>query len=135
MDTFNITLGNANQNLHGPSNPTDGAQIITAQGNWKFTLNNAKAGQKLGPLPLVNVHFPLPNNETSPKNISINQEQHGGGKDSVRFRFCNKDGTGTFGTSATDQGRAIYTRPVMANTFLEIEILKDGSYTFPYGAG
>lgn len=44
--TIKVSLGNADQHLAGPISPTKTSELFTAQGNWKFTVQNVEPGTK-----------------------------------------------------------------------------------------
>ena len=125
--SFNITRGNLDQHLVGPANPAAVGQVITVEGNHKFTVHGAPAGSVLGPLPM-NIPFA--------HSYGINQTQMGGGKGGVTFGFCDEHGN-AIGVQGHDQAMSQVTTAQAGVTplYWQAKFLKSGDYTFGGGAG
>lgn len=124
-----ITLGNIDQNIAGPTNPTSLDQLITTQGNNKFTVHDVQANEHIGPIPLGSIGFQ--------HSYGIRQTQKGGGARSVTFGFCDAKGT-AIGQRGNDQdGMCQVTKAQEGSTplFWKATFLKPGTYTFAGGAG
>ena len=123
--SFNITRGNLDQHLVGPSNPSAVGQVITTQGLNKFTVHGAQPGQVLGPLPM-NIPFA--------HWYGINQTQRGGGKGGVEFGFCDEHGA-PLGAQGHDQGMSMIGAGGVAPLYWQAKFHLAGDYTFTGGAG
>jgi len=124
-----ITLGNIDKSIAGPTSPTALDQLITTQGDNKFTCHDVQAGEHIGPITLGSIGFQ--------HSYGIRQTQKGGGAGSVTFGFCDAKGN-AIGTQGKDQdGMCQVTKAQEGSTplFWQAKFLKAGSYTFQGGAG
>lgn len=122
---FNITLGNFDKHIQGPSNPTAVGQLIRNDADRKFTVHGAQAGQTLGPIAMniPFVHF-----------YGIRQTQKGGGKDGVFFGFCDEQGH-PVGAQNQDQGMCMIGTGSHEPLYFKATFDKPGDYTFTGNQG
>lgn len=124
--SFNITLGNLDQHLTGPSNPATASQLLTVAGLNKFTVHGAPAGSSI--VVAMDIHFA--------HQYGLRQTQLGGGKGGVEFGFIDAAGA-QVGVHNVDQGMAMVTTSQANDKAIRLEITfhKAGDYTFVGGAG